>query len=734
MRFTVFDRWGNQTGTIPDVIEAVHADEVNGEDSLTLLLPACDLSKGDRIVWRDKFLVWHEHTVNDIKAVHQDGKAYSTVYCESSLAELWTDYLEDVRNRDVTAAVAMGKALSKSRWEVGRVEIPKVATTSYYHESAREALNDVVKAYGGELSVSVAVEGTGIASRKVSLLKRRGEDSGKRFEYSKDIKGITREVAVDDVCTALYGYGKGLEQVSDDGHPTGGYDRKLTFGDINNGKDYVADEKAKERWGLPDGKGGKKHCFGKVEFSDCEDKAELKALTLAELEKRKAPRVTYEADVVDLADAGFAGEDVRPGDVVALIDRDLGERLVGRVLRVERYLYNEQATKITIGNASRRITDVLAQTKSQLDSLNSRSGTWDGMARLSEGYMQRLVSSLNNTMNQTGGYTYMEPGEGIITYDRPKDQNPTMAIQIKGAGFRIANAKKANGDWDWRTFGTAAGFTADEINAGTIRGGNSWWNLGTGDLHLGQGSIQSSNGSHWNLGGGDFQTVYKLSESLTTSSSTMKVYSETVIAVEMSSDTPFAIYKGSRMRTEKGGKVTYGAVFNKNFVGGLKVDGSNAYLRAARAGTSDSLYLTTGTTSAGNPGASFVDDGVVYADIEALHAVDSPAGETNGVGFACLDKAFLDVSTYYNRVWMYPPTYKDTYLKQPPEQLMLERGKRVYLQRSEDQGVFFGDGYAQLQLDSTHYVRIDQTGVSCRCGSKGFGWHNGAFAEELTWS
>lgn len=470
MRFTVFDRWGNQTGTVPDVIEAVHADEVNGEDSLTLLLPACDLSKGDRIVWRDRFLVWHEHTVNDIKAVHQDGKAYSTVYCESSLAELWTDYLEDVRNRDVTATVAMGKALSKSRWEVGRVEIPKVATTSYYHESAREALNDIVKAYGGELSVSVAVEGTGIASRKVSLLKRRGEDSGKRFEYSKDIKGITREVAVDDVCTALYGYGKGLEQVSDDGHPTGGYDRKLTFGDINGGKDYVADEKAKERWGLPDGKGGKKHCFGKVEFSDCEDKTELKALTLAELEKRKAPRVTYEADVVDLADAGFAGEDVRPGDVVALIDRDLGERLVGRVLRVERYLYNEQATKITIGNASRRITDVLAQTKSQLDSLNSRSGTWDGMARLSEGYMQRLVSSLNNTMNQTGGYTYMEPGEGIVTYDRPKDQNPTMAIQIKGAGFRIANTKKANGDWDWRTFGTAAGFTADEINAGTIRG------------------------------------------------------------------------------------------------------------------------------------------------------------------------------------------------------------------------------------------------------------------------
>ena len=55
MRFTVFDRWGNQTGVLTDVIEAVHKDEVNGEDSLTLLLPTCNLIKGNRIVWKDKF-------------------------------------------------------------------------------------------------------------------------------------------------------------------------------------------------------------------------------------------------------------------------------------------------------------------------------------------------------------------------------------------------------------------------------------------------------------------------------------------------------------------------------------------------------------------------------------------------------------------------------------------------------------------------------------------------------
>ena len=39
------------------------------------------------------------------------------------------------------------------------------------------------------------------------------------------------------------------------------------------------------RWGRPDGKGGKAHVFGDVEFSDCEDAAELKKLTEAQLAK-----------------------------------------------------------------------------------------------------------------------------------------------------------------------------------------------------------------------------------------------------------------------------------------------------------------------------------------------------------------------------------------------------------------------------------------------------------------
>jgi hypothetical protein len=40
---------------------------------------------------------------------------------------------------------------------------------------------------------------------------------------------------------------------------------------------------------------------------------------------------------------------------------------------------------------------------------------------------------------------------------------------ILADGFAIANSKKSNGDWDWKTFGTADGFFADLIVAGILK-------------------------------------------------------------------------------------------------------------------------------------------------------------------------------------------------------------------------------------------------------------------------
>lgn len=496
--FYLYDRWGNQIDTITDVLQAVHKDELNGEDSLTLEVVGRSLEKGQRIVWRDKFRVWHEHIVNDLDIRHEQGQMITNAYCENSIAELLTDYVVDKRPTG-SAQVALVRALEDTRWTSGVVTRDGYGQTNWYHVSVYEAIKDIIDVWGGELSTSLTISGDQITSRQINIEAKRGDDVGQLFTYGRNLTAISRVVDPDEVYTALYGYGKGLEMYDEDGNPTGGYSRKLTFGDVNGGQNWIGDDDAKQIWGLPDGKGGIKHTFGKVEFDQCEDPNELLELTKAALEQACHPRVTYKGSVVSLAAGGLLnGEDTRTGDTVYIRDKVLDLRLEGRAICVERDLVNEYNTVITLGNITSTLTDKQRELENKLGWLNDHATSWDSAAGITSAYINAIINQWNEAINADGGFVYWEQGEGITVYDRPIDQNPTKAIQIKGGAFRIANSKLPNGDWDWRTFGTGDGFTADLINVGILRGGSCWWNLETGDLFFNHGTI-SSPGNSWDL-------------------------------------------------------------------------------------------------------------------------------------------------------------------------------------------------------------------------------------------
>lgn len=506
MIFYVFDRWGKQIDTISDAVSAVHTDEINGEDSLSIEIVGDNLEKGQRIVWRDKFGAWHEHTVADLNTVHEEGRINTVAYCENSISELLTDPVIE-KEPSGSAFVALTRALENTRWQAGTVSVQGNNKTSWYHISAYAAVTDIVEVWGGELTTTIEVSGATVTSRKVNILARRGGDYGQVFTYGRNLTKITRRVEADDVCTALYGYGKGLEKYDEQGNPTGGFSRKLTFGSINGGLDWVGDEQARLKWGLPDGKGGVKHTFGQVEFSDCEDEVELLDLTKEELKSRCVPRVSYEGTVEALGEGGYAnGEDTQPGDTVYIRDKPLNERLNGRALKVERNLKDESQTVITLGNITRNFSDSQKGLQADLDWLKNQATGWDSAANLTDAFLNAVINNWNEVINADGGYVYWEQGEGITIYDKPRDQNPTKAIQLKGGAFRIANDKASNGDWNWRTFGTGDGFVADLLVAGKIVGGANEWNLETGDLQFKQGGIYDSAGkNYWNLDTGEFK-------------------------------------------------------------------------------------------------------------------------------------------------------------------------------------------------------------------------------------
>lgn len=504
MRVDVYDRHDAYVGTIGprQLLSMVHTDELNGSDELaiTTVFP---LHEGYRLVWTDRLGTVHEHVCQKPKASRETGGVVWTDTALNSICELFGDFIFDKRPYGYGYLQALNVCLEPTRWEAGTVDQPGTvdAGLTFYHVSAREALQGILEC-GGELETRVVTDGTRVTDRLVGIRAHRGRSGGhRRFSYGKDLTSIDRTEHWGAI-TACYGFGKGIETEG------GGHGRKLTFGSVNGGKDFVEDAAALKLYGRPDGKGGIAHVFGTFSDPDCEDAAALLAETRAYLDAHKEPGVTYSADVIDLVAMGRDWEGVSVGDDVQIVDTCFSPalRCEGRVTK----LVTDElggSMRVTLGNITETMTDMWLSQQKQVSSLSRRSSSWDVAASTPPSYLQQVMDSMNAQFNLAGNsYVHTSFERGLIFGSVPLDADGRsttgdgMAMQLCSQGFRIADGCKADGSWDWRTFGTGKGFFAeficfgtmlgDLIKAGTIqdKASKNYWNLDASEFHLGPGA------------------------------------------------------------------------------------------------------------------------------------------------------------------------------------------------------------------------------------------------------
>lgn len=494
MRYMIFDRWGNPLGDLPYAIKAIRTRATDGTDTLDITTIG-EINKDERIAFKDSMGRWAEYLCQSTQTARAAGTPVTVAYCTGSIAELSRTYIEDKRNRNANAKACLAKALEGTRWTVGTVEtgtLTGTANLAFYHCTALDAIQKIADTYGLEVQTEYQPDPTGnrIGRRIIHLVEHRGTaNTTKRFEYGKDLTQIKRDIDSGDVITRLYGWGKGIEQTNEEGEATGGYSHKISFADVNHGKPYVQDDQALANWGIPGPDGTRHHSEAAVDFPDCEDPKELLTLTKNALKTRATPVVSYTADVTALGQAGYDPEGTDVGDSVQIIDTSFTTplRLEGRILQIEEDLAGSLAdTKITLGNIRQSYTQRLAAQQQALDKLVSSSGAWNSAAGGTGPYMKDLIDRINQIMNATGGYTYLKPGQGIYVYDKPEDQNPTQCIHIGGGYWRIADHKKANGDWDFRSLANGKGIFAGAIYTGLLSDAarRNYWNLDTGEFSL----------------------------------------------------------------------------------------------------------------------------------------------------------------------------------------------------------------------------------------------------------
>lgn len=506
-RFIHFNRFGAYLGELTPM-QAMRTRNVDqcGVDKVELVLLDNGVDKYDRIVFCDSMGRTCEWIVMSSRESRAKSVPICTVNCYGSMQELSRHFMPTLRRgSNDTPEQALAKALEGTRWSVGQCDEGS-GEYSVYHQSSLASVKDIAEAYKMEVEpvIQLSADGNSIAKRSVCLVKRLGRAStALRLDYGSGLSGIDRVLSSDDVVTRLYCYGKGVQTTDDDGNATGGYSRKITFADINGGKEYIQDDSLLEVWGVPGPDGSLVHTEGIFEDGDCEDKAVLLAEGKAALAERSKPIVSYEGTVEALGRAGFDANACDLGDNLQMVDTTFPKplRLSGRVLEiVEDLLGDGSPSSVKVGNVIEGIVKRSDRVQQTIDRLTSSAGSWDSAASLGSAYLDGLIDGLNKVMNETGGYTYIKPGRGLFVYDKPEDANPTMCIQIGGGYFRIADGKNSDGTWNFRTLGNGHGLVADAIVSGTIsanlikagtiqdKAGKNYWNLDASEFHLGPGA------------------------------------------------------------------------------------------------------------------------------------------------------------------------------------------------------------------------------------------------------
>lgn len=493
-RLMLYDRLGNPLGELAeaDVFEAILREEINGEHSLTITTTRV-LEKGIRLLYQDGRSKWREFVVAGVDAEHASGnRAIGTYYCvwsvQQDLQGVTVSVMPGVQS-PTTAALALTSLLSTtSRWTRGTVTQTSTGGASMYDRSAWEALSTLVEVWGGEIDATIEI-GTqsGVVGRAVDLYAAQGEQTAmRRFDFGADLISVKRTLADDPLFCRISPRGKG-EQTD-----AGGYGRKITIESVNGGLDYLTYQPMVDAAKLPNGSGGYEYPTLIVENSDCETPADLKSWGESVLAEYCTPKVTYEVDVVQ---AGIEGVDVTGvslGDAVQVVDRKFGGdgiRVQGRVRSITTDLLNERNITVVIGDAEESISAKFAKVDKSLASVNN-----DLTVMSTADYIDNLLDRINTEINATGGYTYIVPGNGILTFDVAVADplNPVEAsqvVEVKGGSIRIANSKTAQGAWEWKTVFTSGHIAADlittiNVTAGNISSANgqSYWDLDNNQL------------------------------------------------------------------------------------------------------------------------------------------------------------------------------------------------------------------------------------------------------------
>lgn len=514
-----------------EIFSRVRTEEINGEHSLVLVTTR-RLQEGWRALTVDGTGKWREWVVNEIDEEHASGRhalgTYHLVWSlQYDLTMTYTHTHTEIGygNMPKSAGQVAMVVCQGSSWAAGHEcdapNVPDGSGAVFIYESAWSKLSKAVECMECEVDTDIRVEAIAdpdfdlttpfLVTRLLNLRAHIGNQTAlRRFDWNEDLTSIKRIPDPGPYYCRVVPLGK-----RKDAKPEYADDDKTTFDwplDIteetgtkeNPGPYYIEDPEAAIAFRRMNSAGTWVYPTKAVNYDE-NDPELLLSVAQEDLHNHTRPGVTYEADVLQFAQAGMNVQGVALGDEVQIVDYgfnpDAGLRIQGRVIKIEvDELSPETTTKLTIGQLRDELTDTINHALSSLNtSISSTSSTVTHMS--TSDYIDELIDRINAEINAGGGYTYLVPGEGLVVYDKAVSDplignEAESVVQIKDGAIRIANSRKAQfsgiDDWNWKSV-FQSGLIATEVLNAT--------NIITGLIQDANHKIDSTTGNYWDLDG-----------------------------------------------------------------------------------------------------------------------------------------------------------------------------------------------------------------------------------------
>lgn len=446
--FNIYDK--NETNfttfglaILKDVKNPLIRRKINGDYKLTFEYPITPDDEKLQYIEKENIIKVEGQLFRIQRTVKKDTEyqQWIEVLANHIFFDLIDCFTEDNRAVGATAEMALQTLLQGTPYTVGQCDDLGVNTAYFIEENKLKSINDkIIPRWGAEIEID---------NFTVAAKKRIGQDRKYHIRRGKNLKGINYTEDISSVVTRLYVKGK-------DG---------LTIESVNNGKKYIDSPLINNYAHIK---------TDSITFSEVEDPLELLHVGQEHLETIDKPYIHYEIDLLELRESEQYKhfkelEKFCLGDTVYIYNDKLNIDIEARILEYEYNPKTRKNSRVVLGNFTQRLEDVLGRfedTKRKVDI----SITDDGYVRT--GWLQGEINALVNRIIASGAYQHAQvrENEGVLFENTEETSDDFGAMYIGPGIFAIADSKKADNTWDWRTFGTGKGFTADLMTTGKLKG------------------------------------------------------------------------------------------------------------------------------------------------------------------------------------------------------------------------------------------------------------------------